>query len=219
MVAAGAPPRYETIDGLRLRYVRKGHGLPLVLLHGIGSSIYTWKDTLPLLAAHHDVIAMDLPGFGDSGVPEHPTGETATRSVVGLMDRLGIARASIVGNSLGGAIAVAIAARAPARVDRLILIDAAGYNFALADRPFVLRLAAGVPAPLAEVLPLCQVFHDDRLVTPERLAEYLAPLRRPGAAAAVRAVLLGTDDLGFPEVVRSVHAPTLVIWGERDQAL
>jgi pimeloyl-ACP methyl ester carboxylesterase len=224
MVGAGAPPRYETIDGLRLRYVRKGHGLPLILLHGIGSSIYTWKDTLPLLAAHHDVIAMDLPGFGDSGVPEHPTGETATRSVLGLMDRLGIARASIVGNSLGGAIAVALDARAPARVDRLVLIDAAGYNFALADRPFVLRLAAGVPAPLAEVLPLRplvtlalrQVFHDDRLVTPERLAEYLAPLRRPGAAAAFRALVLGTDDLGFPEVVRSVHAPTLVIWGRYD---
>jgi len=109
-------------------------------------------------------------------------------------------------------------------VDRLVLIDAAGYNFKLADRPFVLRLAAGVPAPLAEVLPLRplvtlalrQVFHDDRLVTPERLAEYLAPLRRPGAAAAVRALLLGTDDLGFPEVVRSVHAPTLVIWGRYD---
>ena len=235
MVAAGVEPRYETIDGLRLRYVRKGqptsqsvaavHGLPLVLLHGIGSSIYTWKDTLPLLAAHHDVIAMDLPGFGDSGVPEHPTGETAARSVVGLMDRLGIARASIAGNSLGGAIAVAIAARAPARVDRLVLVDAAGYNFKLADRPRILRFAAAVPPALAAVLPvrpmmtlaLRQVFHDDRLVTRERVAAYVEPLRRPGAAAALNRLLVAPDELGFPEVIRRVQAPTLIIWGRYDE--
>jgi pimeloyl-ACP methyl ester carboxylesterase len=225
MAAAGAIPRYETIDGLRIRYVRKGDGTPVVLLHGIGSSIYTWKDVGPMLAAHHDVVAMDLPGFGDSSVPEHPTGETVMRSVVGLMDRLGIAQVSIVGNSLGGAIAAAIAARAPARVDRLVLIDAAGYNFKLADRPFVLRLTGGVPAPLVGALPLRplvtlalrQVFHDDRLVTRERVAEYVAPLRRPGAAVAFRRLLLGVDDLGFPGVIRSVHAPTLIIWGRYDE--
>ncbi|PYQ40305.1 MAG: hypothetical protein DMF77_18720 [Acidobacteria bacterium] len=206
MVAAGARPRYETVDGLRLRYVRKGSGPPLVLLHGLGSSVYTWKYVWPTLAAHHDVIAMDLPGFGGSAVPERPKGETTMRSVVGLMDRLGIARASLVGNSLGGAIAVAVAARAPGRVDRLVLIDGAGYNFALADRPFVLRLAAGVPAPFAEVLPLRP------LVT---LA--LRQVRRPGAAAALNRLLVAPDELGFPEVIRRVQAPTLIIWGRYDE--
>jgi len=225
MVAAGALPRYETVDGLRLRYVRKGFGPPVVLLHGIGSSIYTWKDVWPTLAPHHDVIAMDLPGFGDSAVPEHPTGETAMRSVVGLMDRLGIARASIVGNSLGGAIAVALDARAPARVDRLVLIDAAGYNFKLADRPRILRFAAAVPPALAGVLPvrpmiklaLRQVFHDDGLVTPARVAAYVEPLRRPGAAAALNRLLVAPDALGFPEVIRRVRAPTLIVWGRYDE--
>src|SRR6185369_15620971 len=74
MAPAGVEPRYETIDGLRIRYVRKGEGAPVLLLHGISSSIYTWKDVLPALAAHHDVIAMDLPGFGDSAVGAHPSG-------------------------------------------------------------------------------------------------------------------------------------------------
>ncbi len=225
MVAAGVPPRYETVDGLRIRYVRKGHGPPLVLLHGLGSSIYTWKDVWPTLAAHHDVIAMDLPGFGDSGVPEHPTGETAMRSVVGLMDRLAVARASIVGNSLGGAIAVAIDARAPARVDRLVLVDAAGYNFKLADRPWILRVAAAVPPAVVAALPvrpmmtlaLRQVFHDDGLVTPARVAAYVEPLRRPGAAAALNRLLMAPDALGFPEVIRRVQAPTLIIWGRYDE--
>jgi pimeloyl-ACP methyl ester carboxylesterase len=224
MASAGVEPRYETVDGLRLRYVRKGHGPPTLLLHGIASSLYTWKDVLPALAAHHDVIAMDLPGFGDSAVPPHATGDRVLRSVVGLMDRLGIARASIVGNSLGGAIAIAIAARLPDRADRIVLLDAAGYNFALADRPLLLRMAGAIPAPVLEALPvrpmvtlgLRQVFHDDRLVTPDKVAEYVAPMRRPGASAALHELLLGTGDLGFPGVIRGVRAPTLIVWGRYD---
>ena len=224
MAAAGVEPRYETVEGVRLRYVRKGNGPPVLLLHGITSSLYTWKDVLPALAAHHDVIAVDLPGFGDSAVPSQASGDLIVRSVVGLMDRLGIERASIVGNSLGGAIAIAIAARRPDRVDRLVLIDPAGYNFAAADRPLLLRLAGALPAPVLEAVPvrpmvslgLRQVFHDDRLVTHEKVAEYVAPMRRPGASAALHALLLGTGDLGFPEVIRGVRAPTLIVWGRYD---
>jgi 4,5:9,10-diseco-3-hydroxy-5,9,17-trioxoandrosta-1(10),2-diene-4-oate hydrolase len=224
MAAAGVEPRYETIDGLRLRYVRKGSGPPVLLLHGIASSLYTWKDVLPALAAHHDVIAMDLPGFGDSAIPPQASGDRVARSVVGLMDRLVLARVSIVGNSLGGAIAVVIAARRPDRVDRIVLLDPAGYNFAPADRPFVLRLAAAIPAPVLEALPirplvsvgLRQVFHDDRLVTGDKVAEYVAPMRRPGASAALHDLLLGTDDLHFPGVIREVRAPTLILWGRYD---
>jgi pimeloyl-ACP methyl ester carboxylesterase len=225
MAADGVEPRYETVGGLRLRYVRKGQGPPVVLLHGLASSIYTWKDVLPPLAAHHDVVAVDMPGFGGSDVPLRPDGAVLVGGVLGLLDRLGIARASVAGNSLGGAIAVAMAAREPARVDRLVLIDAAGYNFAVADRPWVLRLTARAPAGLAELLPLRpmitlalrQVFHDDALVTPARLAEYVVPMRRPGAAVGVRRLLLAADSLGFPAVVRSVRAPTLILWGRYDE--
>ena len=224
MSAAGVPPHFETIDGLRIRYVRKGHGPPVVLLHGLASSIYTWKDVLPALATRHDVVALDLPGFGDSAVPERFNSEQAVRAVVTLMDRLRIARASLVGNSLGGAVAVVIAARAPERVDRLVLVDAAGYNFRPADRPWILRLVAALPAGVADAMPrrlmvtlaLRQVFHDRRLLTAERVAEYVAPLRRPGAVRVVRQILLSEDALGFPEIVRGVRAPTLVVWGRYD---
>lgn len=226
MAADGLEPRYETIDGLRIRYVRKGDGPPVVLLHGIASSIYTWKDVLPALAGHHEVIAMDLPGFGDSAVPSpgSVSGARLGRTVVGLMDRLGLQRVSIVGNSLGGAIAVAVAAQLRDRVDRIVLIDPAGYNFAPADRPFVLRLAGAIPAPVLEALPvrpmvslgLRQVFHDDSRVTRDKIAEYVAPLRRPGASTALHELLLGTDDLHFPGVIREVKAPTLILWGRYD---
>jgi pimeloyl-ACP methyl ester carboxylesterase len=63
---------------------------------------------------------------------------------------------------------------------------------------------------------LVQVFHDDSKVTPERVEEYLAPMARPGARAAVRAVLRGSEAFGLPGVLREVRAPTLVIWGADD---
>src|SRR5262249_31183100 len=91
--------------------------------------------------------------------------------------------------------------------------------------PWILRAVAAVPGPIADALPLRpivvlalrQVFHDPRLVTREEVAEYLAPLRRPGAARVVREILRSDDAMGFPEVVRGVRAPTLVVWGRYDR--
>lgn len=225
MAAAGVEPRYESADGLRVRYVRRGQGPPVVLLHGIAASLYTWKDVLPALSARHDVIALDLPGFGGSDIPEGLDGAREVHAVLALLDHLGVARASFVGNSLGGAIAVAIAARQPDRVDRLVLIDAAGYNFGRRDRPWLLRMVAALPEGVASAFPirplvrlaLRQIFHDRRLVTPSRIEEVAAPLSRAGAARAVRAILLSSNSLGLPDIVRTVRAPTLVIWGRFDK--
>ncbi|HEY6552768.1 MAG TPA: alpha/beta fold hydrolase, partial [Vicinamibacteria bacterium] len=69
LTVAGLEPQFATIAGRRIRFVRKGAGPAVVLLHGFASSIYTWKDVLPLLAPDHDVVAVDLPGFGQSDCP------------------------------------------------------------------------------------------------------------------------------------------------------
>jgi pimeloyl-ACP methyl ester carboxylesterase len=225
MAAAGVEPRYQTADGVRIRYVRRGQGPPVLLLHGIAASLYTWKDVLPALAADHDVIALDLPGFGGSDVPEPLDGAREVRAVLAFLEGLGLARVSVVGNSLGGAIAVALAGQEPARVDRLVLIDSAGYNFAQGDRPWMLRAVGSVPLGLTKALPvrplvalaLRQIFHDRRLVTPARIDEVAAPLERPGAAGATRGILLSSNSLGLPGLVRRVRAPTLVLWGRYDQ--
>ena len=223
---AGLTPRFETVDGVRLRYVRAGTGPAVVLLHGFASSIVTWRDVMPALARDHDVIAVDLPGFGGSEIREGLPPSAYPGLVVGLMDGLGLARASLVGNSLGGGVAVVVAAAHPDRVDRLVLIDSVGFNLAPADRPFLLRATGWKPvARLLEALPirramitlaLRQVFHDDRLVTTERVDEYVAPLLRPGAVAAAQALLASGDDLGLPGLVARVRVPTLVLWGRED---
>lgn len=226
MAEAGLEPREVRVDGLRLRYVRKGHGPAVVLLHGLASSIYTWKDVLPRLARDHDVVALDLPGFGGSDQPAGLTWRALPPAVLGLLDALGIPRASLVGHSLGGAVAVLLAARDPERVERLVLVDAAGFEQHAADRPLLLRLAASPAAVLGRPLALRrlfvraalrEVFHDDRLVTDERVGVYLAPLARPGALRSLRSLLVSVaGHTPFPAVVAEVRSPTLIVWGADD---
>jgi pimeloyl-ACP methyl ester carboxylesterase len=226
MAEAGLAPRFVRVGGVRLRYVRAGAGPAVVLLHGFASSIVTWRDVMPALARTNDVVAVDFPGFGGSEVREDLPPSAYPGLVVGLMEVLGLPRASLVGNSLGGGAAVAVAARHPDRVDRLVLIDSVGFNLAAEDRPFLLRATGWKPAArLVEALPLRramvtlalqQVFHDDRLVTAERVDEYVAPLLRPGAVAAAQSMLASDDDLGLPGLVARVRVPTLVIWGRED---
>jgi pimeloyl-ACP methyl ester carboxylesterase len=145
------------------------------------------------------------------------------------MDRLGIARATLAGNSMGGAVATALAARYPERVQALVLIDASGFDRAESERPLLLRLAATKAGKaLFDRLPvrgrvlrlgLRQVFHDPALVTDERFNEYLVPLLRPGATASLVSLL--TSRAATPGMAASlaskVKAPTLVLWGREDR--
>ncbi len=228
MSAAGVEARFESVDGLRIRYVRRGSGPAVVLLHGIASSLYTWKDVLPGLAADHDVIALDFPGFGGSDVPQALSAELLRASVIGLMDRLQVPSAALAGNSLGGAVASFVAARHPQRARHLVLIDAAGFRLAPETRPALLRYSAGPLGAALERLPrprpivglaLRQVFFDPSLVTRERLDEYEAPLLRPGAVRAVRSMLNApaTGAAEYEALLRGLRQPTLLIWGADDR--
>jgi pimeloyl-ACP methyl ester carboxylesterase len=227
MKDAGVEPRFAEVDGLRVRYVRRGAGSAVVLVHGIASSIYTWAAVIPALAESHDVVALDLPGFGGSAIPAELSGDAYPRILGRFLDALGLGPVALVGHSLGGAVASAFAAGQPDRVARLVLVDSAGFNLAPGDRPWVLRMA-GAPGASAvlEKLPvrrrlvrlaLRQVFHDDGRVTPERVEEYLAPLARPGASRFLSRLLGQTGAMGLPEAIGRIRAPTLVVWCAEDE--
>ncbi len=136
----GTRSRTVRIGRLDVRYVRKGQGPTIILIHGLASSIYTWSDVIGPLAEKFDVIALDLPGFGASSQPSDLTFDDYPATVIGLMDALGVTRAHLAGNSLGGAISLLLAARTPERVDRLVVLDSAGLKMKPAERPFVVQL-------------------------------------------------------------------------------
>ncbi|HKA86555.1 MAG TPA: alpha/beta fold hydrolase, partial [Haliangiales bacterium] len=125
------PGRFLSIGGNRVFYHRRGRGRPLVLVHGWMVSHWAWRHVIPSLAGDYDVVAIDLPGFGESDRPspsEYRYDAPAfAETLIGVLDSLAIERATLVGHSMGGGVALYAAARRPERVERLVLIDALVY--------------------------------------------------------------------------------------------
>jgi pimeloyl-ACP methyl ester carboxylesterase len=120
------------INGLPIRYLSAGEGPPLVLLHGAGDNALDWWLVMPTLAATHRVYAPDLPGSPDSARPAADYSPAFfERFVVTFVNSLGIGRATYVGNSLGGLIALRLALSEPARVTALVLVASAGLGSAI----------------------------------------------------------------------------------------
>jgi 3-oxoadipate enol-lactonase len=109
----------------RLHYLEAGSGRPVILLHSNGNSAYEYDELIKLLAPHSRVIAWDQPGHGDSEpTRRHVTVEEFADAVIALMDGLGLETASVMGSSIGGAIAADLGARHGARIDRLFIVEA-----------------------------------------------------------------------------------------------
>src|SRR5262249_33488076 len=141
------------MDGLTVHYVRQGRGPVVVLVHGLGGFAESWRRTIDALAARADVLALDLPGFGLSAKPRTRYDlDFFVRSLHGFLDVVGVGQVSLVGHSLGGAVAVAYALTHPARVDRLALLSAVVPGFGY--RPSWLYRLAAVRG-LGELASLC----------------------------------------------------------------
>src|SRR5437868_5855741 len=120
----------ETDRG-RLHYHEAGEGPALVLLHGSGPGVYGWRNfagNLPALAAHFRCFILDLPGYGGSDAVDGDPIAAAVEATVRLMDGLGVQKANVLGNSLGGIVASHVAAKYPERVIRLCMIGGVGLN-------------------------------------------------------------------------------------------
>ncbi len=206
---------------LDLRAVRAGHGRPIILLHGYGESLVAWQGVFDRLAFSGDVIALDLPGFGLSSKPAggYATEALAT-DVVRALDALGVRRAVIVGHSMGGAVAAALALLAPERVSALVLIAPA-----LVGVPWIVTAApdtgAGTArAAIAEYEALRTRFtgpHAPGWLAESDSALAYAPAGDSAYTVALAAVLREFDfDYLTPQRRARLRAPILLIWGQFD---
>jgi len=123
------PCQYANVEGIKIAYVETGPvSAPcLIFIHGLLGRLDNWRWNAPAFADRYHVLALDLPGFGNSEMADRDiTIELFARVVKGLMDQKGIARAAVIGNSMGGETALFFAIHYPDRVDKLVLVDAAG---------------------------------------------------------------------------------------------
>ena len=218
------------LDGRRYCIVERGSGPPLVLLHGLGGSIYDWRHLVRPLSESHRVIAIDLLGAGESDLPEDADYSIAAqaRRVKGLMDLLGVERASIAGNSYGGGIALRLAQDWPERVDRLVLLNSICYVEHVPS--YVTLVKAPCAECVAEKLPLGKMtrwvlrgcYRTVEKLSEEELDTYIAEIRAPRRRAAIVKVVRAVvppDPGEFEARLKSVRAPALLIWGKEDKTI
>jgi pimeloyl-ACP methyl ester carboxylesterase len=214
--------RRVAAGGLQLRYVRAGRGMPVVLIHGYGESLLAWRGLFDQLSAGADVIALDLPGFGLSDKPGSGyQAEALARTVLAALDSLGVARAVLVGHSMGGGVAAAAALAAPQRVAALVLVDPAVVSAPfLPDSTRADRTQQAARVAIAEYEALRTHFdspHDPSWLGESDSALGYLPATDSTYRTALTAVLREFDfGLLTPERAARLRQPVLILWGEFD---
>jgi pimeloyl-ACP methyl ester carboxylesterase len=226
--------RQVEIAGRRVNYVDVGEGgeCPVVLVHGLAGQWQNWLENIPAASRERRVIALDLPGHGRSEMPtERITIPRYGKCVEALCEALDLGRVALVGNSMGGFIASEVAIQFPERVDRLVLVSAAGITTANVFRAPT-RTAGRVAAVLAATTAARHRSLASRPVTrhialtlvarhPSRLKADLAyegmfkGVGKPGFHDALRASV----EYDFRDRLGEIRCPTLIVWGEDDMVL
>jgi pimeloyl-ACP methyl ester carboxylesterase len=218
----------------RLSVLQAGSGPPVVAIHGLGATKASFLPTVAALAGRFTVTALDLPGFGDSDKPVGAPYDARffARSVVALLDALEVERVHVIGNSLGGRVALEVGLRAPERVGRLALL--APSMAWRRKRPWapLLRLVppelgAVQPAPRAVVERLVEAVVPgarsgwSAAGVDEFLRSYLTPRGRAAFYAAARQIYLEEPDGkdGFWPRLKTLQPPALFVWGRRDNVV
>lgn len=221
----------ETAAGT-LSVLGAGSGDPVILIHGLGATKGSFLPTVVALADSFRTIALDLPGFGDSykplDAPYHPP--FFARAVLDLMDKLGIERAHMIGNSMGGRVALELGMRHPERVRRLALLaPSLAWRRARPWAPLVrflrpeLGLLQVTPRWAVEALVQRTIPGVDntwvRAGVDEFLRSYLTPRGRFAFYAAARQIYLEEPHgaKGFWTRLAGLAPPALFVWGQRDQ--
>jgi pimeloyl-ACP methyl ester carboxylesterase len=218
--------------GARIRFHERGKGRPLLVVHGYLWSGAVWDDALPRLSRDLRVIVPDLPGFGESEKPppaRYAYGyEAFTESLVDLVASLGVGRVSVCGHSMGGAIALMLAAHHPDLVEKLILVDPIVYPSPRGAVTSMATLPILGPILFKQMYGRAlfrrffreNVYAKEGNLPEERIDRMFASFNVPAAREAAYATMLATlDRRALVASIPRVTAPTLVAWGRSDRSV
>jgi pimeloyl-ACP methyl ester carboxylesterase len=210
------------VFGQKIHYLEAGAGPAVILLHGLGGDSTNWAFTTPALAAKYHVYVPDQIGFGVSDKPaiEYRVG-TLVDFLNGFCNKLGIAKASVVGNSLGGWTAVNFALAYPEKVDKLVLVDSAGYSLGHNGGPPATRemLLTLNPSTLAQTKQVMNSIFANKSMVTDQLAErfFTDHLKKGDGYTISKFVdsILRNEDVVDGKLT-AVKVPTLIVWGKQD---
>lgn len=216
-------------DGIKTNYHDLGEGEPTVLIHGSGPGVTgfaNWAKSMPTLSEKMRVIAPDMLGFGYTETPDGTeyTLDNWVKHLVGLLDALNIEKANLVGNSFGGAVTLAMAIKHPERVNRIVLMGAAGVKFELTEG---LDFAWGYTPSIENMKKMLDLFAYSRELVTDELARlrYEASMR-PGVQERYASMFPSPRQRSIDEVlasdedeIRKIQAPALIIHGREDVIL
>lgn len=221
----------DTIN--RLHCLENGAGPPLLLIHGLFDLLETWERLIPLLSDRFKLYAIDLPGFGKSPLPmeweESLSG--MIEAVVSFLDGKGIEKTTIVGSSMGGGVALGVAARHPERINQIVLINPYGFP----SPPVAVEIARsrilgkllpyllGRPAlrQCAKVI-FSRSLHDPRLITDALIEQVTAPFATLRQRRELFRFLRGISTEAMRQIdalLPQIQQPVLILWGENDRWL
>ncbi|MDQ3721441.1 MAG: alpha/beta fold hydrolase [Actinomycetota bacterium] len=220
-------------DSLNYVDIGEGEGNPVVFVHGLGGQWQNFLENIPRVAQEHRVMALDLPGFGQSEMPAG--GEISIqaygRVVDGFCDALGLERVELVGNSMGGFIAAEVTIQNPDRVERLVLISAAGItssNVFHAPARLLGRIAHAATAvtaarhrrmarrPVTRHLALALVARHPSKLRPDTAWEGLI---KGADGPGLEGALMASVKYDYRDRLEEIGCPTLIIWGENDSVI
>jgi pimeloyl-ACP methyl ester carboxylesterase len=223
--------KFVKIMGADVHYVEEGHGDTIVMIHGFASSLHTWNRVADELRRTHRVICLDLPPFGVTGPLRSSSGDIETmnlptyrRFIDTFLQALDIAQATFIGNSLGGLISWDYAIRHRDAVNKLVLIDSAGFPMKLPIyiglfNSALVRISSPWWLPEAIIKSAVRnVYGDPRKLDALTLRRYVEFFHGEGTRAAIGKMV---PTLDFTEVdtdvLKTLDVPTLVLWGAKDR--
>ena len=222
----------RTLSGsAALHYNEAGTGPVFIMLHGSGPGVSGWsnfKGNLPVFARSFRTIVPDMPGFGRSPLSElnRPYPEVAASAILHLMDELDIRTTHLLGNSMGGAVAMALALDAPTRIDRMVLMGPPGVNVvgtAISEGGRRLNEFLAAPSRARMAAWIETMVADPALVTDELIDERMEMAMQPGVTETARAIFANLVDPRFRDIpplwtqTNRIRQRTLVTWGRDDR--
>ncbi len=216
MQASASVEKTAVVFGQNIRYLEAGQGPVVILLHGLGAVKEIWLANIDVLSANYHVYALDQIGFGHSDKPmlDYEI-STWVDFLQAFMQSQNITKATIVGNSLGGWIATEFTVQHPGMVDKLVLVDSAGLAW---QGSITVNLN---PASVAETRALLEsLFYDKKMVTDQFVLQVFTNHMRNNDGYTIQRTLAGFAQPPFEDdKLKSIHAPTLVVWGREDELI